>query len=63
MGSVSDFIQVKIYKDFRPRMYRCKLCGKEFYTRSGARSHVKKKHIDKLKRLWDCEDRAMEEKI
>jgi len=51
MGSVSDYIQVK---DFRSRMYRCKLCGKEFYTRSGARQHVKRKHV--LKEMWEHED-------
>jgi len=47
MGSISDFIKVVISKDFKPRMYKCKICGKEYYSRSSARHHVKRKHLEK----------------
>ena len=44
MGSVSDYIKVVIYKS-KPRMYKCRIYGREYHSRSGARGHVRRKHL------------------
>lgn len=46
MGSVSDYIKVIVYKS-KPRMYKCTICGREYYSVGGARIHVKRKHLAK----------------
>jgi hypothetical protein len=44
VGSVSDYVRVVVRK-FGVRMYKCRVCGREYYTRSGVRQHVKRKHL------------------
>jgi hypothetical protein len=46
-ASPSQFIKVVVHKDFRPREYVCRLCGKRYFSASGARQHVKRKHLSK----------------
>jgi hypothetical protein len=53
VGSVSDYVKVVIHRDFKPRTYKCKICGKEYYSRSSARHHVKKKHLQN--KWWERE--------
>jgi hypothetical protein len=45
--SPSELIKVVVYKTFRPREYVCRLCGKRYLSASGARQHVKRKHLSK----------------
>jgi hypothetical protein len=47
MGSISDYIKVRVHKDFSEREYVCSFCGKIYHSRSGARQHVKRKHLKK----------------
>jgi hypothetical protein len=47
VGSVSDYIRVVVYKS-KPRIYKCRICGKEYYSRSGARQHVRREHLEAL---------------
>jgi hypothetical protein len=44
VGSISDKIKVIVRRD-SPKTYKCRICGREYYTRSGARQHVKRKHL------------------
>jgi hypothetical protein len=44
VGSVSDYIKVVVYRS-KPRIYKCRICGREYYSRHGAREHVKRKHL------------------
>jgi len=44
VGSVSDYIKVVVYR-YKPRTYKCRICGKEYGSRSGARGHVKREHL------------------
>jgi hypothetical protein len=41
---VSDYIRV-VVRRFGVRMYKCRICGREYYTVGGARQHVKRKHL------------------
>jgi hypothetical protein len=43
VGSVSDYIRVVVYR--YNRIYKCRICGREYGSRSGARQHVKKEHL------------------
>jgi hypothetical protein len=47
MGSISDYIKVRVYKDYREKEYVCLFCGRAYHSRSGARQHVKRKHLKK----------------
>jgi len=45
--SPSEYVEVKVFKDWRQRQYVCKICGKTYFSRAGARIHVKRKHLSK----------------
>jgi hypothetical protein len=52
MARISEHIAVVICKYRNPyRLYKCKICGKEYYSLNGARIHVKRKHKEKVEAI------------
>jgi hypothetical protein len=52
MARISEHIAVVIRKEKYPyRLYKCKICGREYFSLNGARVHVKKKHKEKIEAI------------